>query len=195
MNKVAIALAIILYGGAAVYLLTFGIQSTFLTDVLTGQVDFFSAMIFNAMGFFPILFLLEALLLQTHRYRQSWLVLLLAFVLGGFPLIPYFFIERPLKSKVSWKLGTIVLYVMTGLTLGLVGSLILLSFDTVYFTRLTSDAFIAVMTLDAATLAVLSVQRAWAISQEKKIWIFLPFIGYGLAMAQAYASRLIKTNR
>lgn len=126
MNKVAIALAIILYGGAAVYLLTFGLQSTFLTDVLTGQVDFFSAMIFNAMGFFPILFLLEALLLQTHRYRQSWLVLLLAFVLGGFPLIPYFFIERPLKSKVTWKFGTILLYVMTGLTLGLVGSLIVL---------------------------------------------------------------------
>lgn len=195
MNKVAIALALILYGGAAAYMLTFGLESTFLTEVLTGQVDFFSAMIFNAMGFFPILFLLEALLLQTHRYPKSWLVLLLGFALGGFPLIPYFIVERPLKNQVSWKLGSVVLYVTTGLTIGLLASLILLSFDTVYFSRLTTDTFIAIMTLDAALLGLLSVQRAWAISAQKKLWIFIPFIGYGLAMSQAYVSRLVKTNR
>ena len=159
---------------AVFHLITNFQAGTFLSDVVSNNIDPTLFMVFNLLGLFPLAFLLYGLK-YLEMNRKQWVFLSMGFMFGGFVLtIP--FIEGQIQSKKVSKRTHIVALLGLILSVMTIGYGIILGDFSAYYQAFLSDSFVHIMTIDFIFLYGLSIYLS-KISHQK-YWIAgVPVIG------------------
>jgi len=135
-------LFLVLYG--LIYTVFFNVPTTFLSQVLSGEAEAFTGMVFNFLGLIPLAFLLYFLRFHVLKWYH-FVILLLSFGLGGFSLGLMFFVfpERRHPEK-PFRIAAILGLTLSVFTLfmGLTGSV------SAFLELFINDSFVHVMTID-----------------------------------------------
>ena len=157
-------------------------QSTYLNEYFANELDGFSVAIFNVMGFFPLLFILDGFL--YHRFNRLKWLLWTSFVLGGFVVFPVYLFGRSSRRSFTGNVRsiTLVIYWLTTFVSGYFLWTLWSTLDnTTYFDRLFSDVFIGIMTIDFLVLYALSIVRSGTVSPRWSWLSLIPLVGFPLS--------------
>jgi hypothetical protein len=186
MKKYYWFLWIALIAWSGYYNLFITTNSTYLDEYFTQNLDGFSIAIFNVMGFFPLLFILDGFLF--HRFDRSKWLLWTAFLLGGFVVFPVYLFGKSSKRVFVnqnrwWALSVLILATLfSGYFLWTLMSTI---GTTTYFDRFLTDVFIGIMTVDFFVLYALSIVRSLEVSRRWAWFSVIPLVGFPLTYALA----------
>jgi hypothetical protein len=157
-------------------------NSTYLDAFFANELDGFSSAIFNVMGYFPLLFILDGFL--YHRIKHYQWLLLTAFVLGGFLVFPVYIFGQPKKEVTTSKnrlSRILVSSIFTAFSAFFLWTLISTMGNTVYFDQFFTDVFIGIMTVDFLVLYGLSILRSRDYSTRWGWLSVIPLFGFSLA--------------
>ena len=156
-------------------------NTTYLDAFFANELDGFSRAIFNVMGYFPLLFILDGFL--YHRIKHYQWLLLTAFVLGGFLVFPVYLFGTPRRAIITSKnrLSMIVVsLIFTVLSAFFLFTLLTTIGNTVYFNQFFTDVFIGIMTVDFLVLYGLSILRSRDYSSRWGWLSLIPLFGFSL---------------
>ena len=178
MKKPLLVLEIVLWTYTFIYVSLFGLNAPLWNALLTQTADPFALGLFNLMGLFPLLFMLDG---WQHYTLKTWRSVFLLFGMfsGAYGITLFFLLSKPKEDRTNppWHVTVLI-----AILVGIVGMFITMASGDLFLfvSGWTTDAFVGIMVVDFFALYALTIILTLS-RDSKKGWLCeIPVIGYAL---------------